>query len=331
MMRHRGPVSSAEAEDRAVTVRPSSTAILAIDAADRYPTEQQAFGNRTSPYDFQITRNQSILNGFFTRIALTEFVFPFYIPNVNAYTNQLYFKKNGGALQSITLPTNFYTPDALADAVETELNAAGFAALTVVYNPPNTTPGSGQYAPCCFLIETNTADTIQFVRGNTTSAPNSLTNINHFQLFDLMALNDSVSTDIDGSTTRCRYIEYIDVVCTQLTYNQDLKDSSSDPTARDVLARIYLETENEQITPVWDGTKVIIPYETAIPGTYPFTIYRQFKTPKQILWNKAQPVGNLRFELYDNHGQPLNSAISTTDDQNLNMPDWRMTLLVSEN
>lgn len=331
MARHHGALNAAESEDRAVTVRPSSTAVLAIDSADRYSTEPFDTTTFTSPYDFQITRNQAILNGFFTRIALTEIVFPYYIPNINAYTNQLYYKINGGATASITLPKGFYTPDEIASQVETLLQAGGLASATVIYNPPSTTGTT--YAPSSFLIETNTADTVQFLRGNTTSLPNSSTSVNRFQLFDLMKLNSDDSDTIFGGTTRCRYMEYIDVVCTQLTYNQDLKDSSSDPAPRDVLARIYLETENEQIAPVWNGTKVIVPATVAIPGTYPFTIYRQFKTPKQILWNKTQPVGNLRFELFDNHGQPLDSGLYAFDPVTGNslMPDWRMTLLISEN
>ena len=334
MAKHTGASGRLEEnQDKAVTVRPSSTAVLAIDSADRYSSLQQSFDTRTNPYDFQITRNQAILNGFFTRIALTEFVFPYYIPNVNCYTNQLYYKINGGATQSITVPIGFYTPDQLAAQVETLLQAGGLPSATVVYNPPNTT-AAPTYAPCCFSIETGTADTVQFLRGNTTSLPNSMTSTRRFQLFDMMALNDDDATDIIGGTTRCRYIEYIDVVCSQLTYNQDLKDASSDPTVRDVLARIYLETENDQIAPVWDGTGAIVPATVTVPGTYPVTIYRQFKTPKQILWNKAQPLGNLRFQLYDNRGQPLDAALNAIPDINASngqMPDWRMTLLVSEN
>ena len=323
---HEEPVTG----ERAVTVRPASTAVLAIDSADRYPTYQEDFEDDTSPYSFTITRNQAILNGFFTRIALTEFVFPFYLPNINAYTNTLYFKKNGGATAEADIPMGFYTPTALAAAVQTMLQANGFAAATVVYQvAPNTTGTS----PGSFFIDTNTADTIQFVRG---AGPPATTNttLDRFQLFDLMRLDGLDSTQVGGRTTRCKYIEYIDVVCTQLTYNQDLKDSTSAPTVRDVLARIYVETENDQPNAVYQGG-AFLPLTDTIPGCYPFTIYRQFKTPKQILWNKAQSLGNIKFELFDNHGQPLGAPSSAGDPNSLavvgNYPDWRMTLLVSEN
>jgi len=337
MMRKFGtPVTHQEPTvgEAAVTVRPSSTAVLAIDSADRYPTYQTDFTEDTNPYSIQITRNQAILNGFFTRIALTEFVFPFYLPNINANTNALYFQKNGGATVTGYIPIGFYTGTQLAAAVQTMLQANGFAAATVVYQITPDATGGGFY-PGSFVINTNTADTIEFVRGSGGGGFGTNSTVGQFQLFDLMRLpaGAGAGTLVNGYSTRCRYIEYIDVVCTQLTYNQDLKDSSSAPNNRDILARIYVETENDQPGAVYRNGGFLDAMDT-VPGMYPFTIYRQFKTPKQILWNKNQALGNLRIDLYDNHGNPLQGPIVPGPDPlvwNDAMPDWRMTLLVSEN
>ena len=314
-------------KDVVVTTRPSATSVLAIDSADRYKTFQDELTSFTSPYSFVITRNQSIFNGFFHRIALTEFVFPYYIPNVNAYTNQLYFKKNGGATTTITLTKGFYTPTELAAQVQTLLQASGFASATVVYVK---SPTAGAFNNT-FYIETNTADTIQFIRGNSTALPFSATSINRFQLFDMMGLTNDDATAVGGARiTRARPIEYIDVVCTQLTYNQKLKDASSAPLFRDVLARIYIETETSPMNIINGGA--VVDTEDAVPGAYPFTIYRQFKTPKQIMWDNDMPIGSLRFDLYDNYGNPLDAGLAGTGDEtNDAMPDWRMTLLISEN
>jgi len=319
-----------ETEDT-ITVRPSATSILAIDSEDRYPNFQSSVDTLSSPYDFLITRTQNVFNGYFHRLALTEFVFPYYIPNVNAYTNQLYFKKNGGATVTITIPDiGFYSPSELASAVQTLLQANGLAAATVVYV---SAPVAGVVMGS-FLIDTNTADTIQFIRG--TADPNavpvtSLTNINRFQLFDMMGLDDDVGVTSGGSkVSLCRPIEYIDVVCSQLTYNQKLKDAASSPVFRDIIARIYIENEDAPKTIYKAGT--VVDTIDTIPGTYPFTIHRQFATPKQIMWKNDIPIGSLRFELFDNHGNPLDAGYEVvplaTNDY---MPDWKMTLLVSEN
>lgn len=313
--------------DVVVTSRPSATAILAIDSADRYSTFLSDTLTFTSPYSFTITRNQSLFNGFFKRIAVTEFVFPYYIPNVNASTNQLYFKKNAGATTAITLAKGFYNPTQLAAEVETLLQAGGFASATVTFVK---TPSP--YVTGTFLIETNTADTIQFLRGNTTSLPNSDTNINRFQLFDMMGLADDDAVEVGGvRVAPCRPIEYIDVVCSQLTYCQDLKDASTSILFRDVLARIYVETNVAPVV-VYSGGTAVDTIDT-IPGTFPFTMYRRFETPKQIKWDNDIPIGSLKFELFDNYGNPLNSGVAAFggDDNNSFMPDWKMTLLISEN
>lgn len=305
---------SEEHQDKAVTVRPSSTALFCIDSSDRYKDViQQQFGT-TSPYKFTISKNESLLNGFFTRIGITEIVFPYYIPNVNNQTNTISMIYNGGAEVPVTLTNGFYTPTALAAALQAALIAAGAGAATVAYNV------FGQFA-----IDAGGGNTIELF--DPTNAPYGIS------LFDLLGGIDSWINPggqiLLGRVTRCRYTEFIDIVCNQLTYNQDLKDGSSDPIVRDMLARVYLECENDQPMPVIPTLTGMSPsnvYNT-VPGTYPFTIYRQFSSPKMIKWNKSQPIGNLQFELYDSRGNQLTMGGVMSD---WLAPDWRVSLLVSE-
>ena len=327
LARHHGAKTAAEIEDRAITIRPSSTALFCVDSADRYASYQARAAAPTGPYSFFITKNESLLNGFFSRIALTEVVFPYYIPNINSKTDTILVSENGGALQVITIPTGgFYSPAALADALEGLLQIAlGNPALTV------------SYSNGVFNFATNTVDTIAFARGSFGGLGAKLS---EFQLYDLLALSGpglnglqvAATTQTTG-VTRCRYTEYIDIVSSQLTYNQDLKDGSSDPVVRDMVARIYIEDETSPILPVFKTTApegVIMTQDTAIPGTYPFTIYRKFPHPKQIQWNNTQSLGSLQFEIYDDKGEPLSAHLGAIYPDST-MPDWRMTLLVSEN
>lgn len=317
MTRHLGAAGRVEeGADRAITVRPSSSALFCVDSADRYPDTISRQQGIVSPYDFSITRNQALLNGFFTRIALTEIVFPYYIPNVNTKTKTLKVIYNGGAEVTITLTEGFYTPAKLAAELQTQLIPVTSPATTVTY----TTTGQ-------FVIDVGAGDDLMLF--SPSAGPND------FSLFDLIGGTDDwygvAAQILTGSSTRCRYTDFIDIVCSQLTYNQELKDGSSDPIVRDVLARIYIETENDQTIPVWNtvANDVTLTYDSNIPGCTPYTIYRQFKTPKQILWNNTQPLGNLKFEVYDSRGTLL-SANSTAMPDRL-CPDWRLTLLVSEN
>jgi hypothetical protein len=51
--------------------------------------------------------------------------------------------------------------------------------------------------------------------------------------------------------------------------------------------------------------------------------------PKQILWNNTQPLGNITFEVYDSRGALLSANSTSMPD--FQCPDWRISLLVSEN
>lgn len=312
-----------EVEDRAITIRPSSTSIFGVDSSDRYASLQAKSNGTISPYNFNIQKNESLLNGFFSRIALTELVFPYYVPNINVKTDYIQFNDNGsGFAPQLMFPiTGFYSPQEMAATMETQLQiATGNVGFTVTY------------AYGRFTFKTNNADTIAFDRGNYVD-PGA--KINEFQLFDLLNFGPSnkisATTQVSG-VTRCRYTEYIDIVCSALTYNQDLKDASSDPIVRDTIARIYLEDEDDKVIPVWNSNtnEVIMPTDYQLPGTYPYTIHRQFTQPKQIKWNKSQPIGNLKFEVYDDKGVIL-SALQGPTIPDYTLPDWRMTLLVSEN
>ena len=70
-------------EGDAVTVRPSATAILAIDSDDRYPNYLVRRTNPSYPFSFPIQKNQNILSGFFKRLALTEFRLNWTLPNIS--------------------------------------------------------------------------------------------------------------------------------------------------------------------------------------------------------------------------------------------------------
>ena len=62
--------------EKAVVIRYPSTANLMVDSADRNTTLNP------SPWDFQITKPQSTMNGFFTRIGTTEVVLEWCMPNI---------------------------------------------------------------------------------------------------------------------------------------------------------------------------------------------------------------------------------------------------------
>ena len=327
------PVYSAR--DSAITQRPTSTAILAIDSEDRftdYDDARKPTGINRSPYDFQINKNQSLMNGFFTRLGVTEVVFPWVVPNINLYTSLMGVTYNIGAGEVddvIDLTVGFYTPSMIAAAIQSQVRALAPAAgdlgsFTMTYGIDTLTGPTTTQRPI-FEYKTNIVGvTIAFTP---MSATGLFADRKRKQLFDLLGFsgaNEVLSAEDDGSDTYCQATRYIDIVCSQLTVNQALKDTMSQTVARDVLCRVYVGDSQGVQSTVLPSSSTFCP-----PGCMPTTIYRDFAQPKQIQWIPNQPVpGYLKFEVYDDAGFSL---ADYTGGAVGNGANWSMTMLVTEN
>ena len=146
-------------------------------------------------------------------------------------------------------------------------------------------------------------------------------------LFEMMAWNASqVLTTFQYSSPNVSLLStpFVDIVCDGLTYNQALKDGDSGDINRTMLCRLYLTPD------AFTGNMANL-------GSNPILVHRTFPFPKQIRWSPNQPIGNLKFQVYDSQGYLLttNEGIfgSMTNPPSYfdsDMGDWSMTLLVSE-
>lgn len=336
-------------EDKGVTIRFPSTAFFGVSSADRYKTIQERRTRPTFPFAFNISKGESLLNGFFHRFALTEFRMDWALPNISSVwkNNQIIIAVTGQVPFLITLPDNFYTPIDLAlgieQIVDVQFPAINFTALT------NKSAG----------IITFTANTTFSFRPVVPVAP--IPESPYKQLFDMLNFywnplyqGTTLATSCVTGVPNLRYTEYIDVVCSQITAVQDVKDVSTSQTPRDVLCRIYLDEstpsdatyQNPTETEIRDVAFTVTGYNTPSIGSgakqqgcRPFTIYRQFSSPKQIKWEQSVPLGNVIFEIYDDEGrsiqQLLNDAVALGNDtvprQYATACDWNCSILISEN
>jgi hypothetical protein len=343
-----------------VTVRPSSTALLTIDSEDRfsnYPQERLALGNPTgnaynqSPYNFEIVKNESIMNGYFTRLGLTEISFPWTIPNINPKTQEIIvnWSVSGGASGSniVTLAQpDFLKPKELAAQLQSMTRSANTNLSSMVIGYGNDGVGPLTNIPQFYYFSGVTGANAVFMSWspmpyNSAQYPYPDTTKQLFDLLGFTSYNSTVPpvlTGRVGKPTLCQATRYVDIVCSQLTYNQPLKDTTTQTIARDSLCRLYLGDANGF------GTNFFAPDDSNFcpPGCAPTVLYRQFQTPKMINWNSAgkayQPVpGVLRFEVFDdagaNLGEMCSSAIvpGSSTAQNPEFTDWSATILVSEN
>lgn len=330
------------------TIRPPSTSLLTIDSEDRFKNylEANAAGTENpqalnaTPYNFAIRKSESLMNGFFTRVGVSEINFPWAVPNINRKTNQMIFEWSGASSGSITiqLVEGFYTPDILAATIEGIIQAAdaSLASFAMTY-------GTGDQ-PRFLYNANNGAIAVAFfpMDYNSTGYPFPSTTKQLFNLMGFSDLNSDPSQEGVSGFTFCQFTKYVDITCYQLTNNQSLKDQTSQTIARDMLCRIYLGDANApgNITPgtADPTTGLIIPNPAFVPaGCAPFIIYRNFATPKQIQWIPNQPIpGYLAFQVYDDSGALLSETLPTVPpvdaaaDQ-ATFLDWNMTMLVSEN
>jgi hypothetical protein len=146
-------------------------------------------------------------------------------------------------------------------------------------------------------------------------------------LFDMMGWQDynfpAVTTQQISGSPSMIWTKFVDVVCTQLTANQEVQDGNTSEQPRNIIARVYLAADALSENP-----------ENL--GSQPFKIYRQWNYPKQVRFDPLLPIsGFLKFELFDDAGNILTSSGPVSASGNIstavaNQPDWQMTLLVSE-
>lgn len=275
--------------EKGVSIRQPSTANLMLDARD-------GVVQGGTPSNFTINKAESILNGFFTRIGVTEHVLEWREPNISAAlrNNVVLYDVSGSPQQTLTIPDSFLTVEAALKAIVALANdvsgAVGGVTLAVA--------GANGLA-------TITASGGALI-GFSGAIPTLLG-------FASAVLANTV--DINGvGPGDLRPYRYLDFVSANLTYNQDLKDSSTSVVTRDVLARWYFAYDQPPSLDAF-GFPILMGYT-------PFVLRRIFNPPKQIKWAANQPVGQISFQVYPD--APRNVLA--------NMPNslWEMTLQVSE-
>lgn len=337
-MMKRGGVSAPidDGLDKAVTMRPSSTANFYVDSTDKL--------SGTSG-DFLIYKNQSLFNGFFNRIAVSEVVMDWGLPNIAAWWgNNTISVVNGGTgvtIGPVTLVDGFYTAIQALKAVASAVNAAAATAgdplrLSVQFDSLDVklvSTGAGNDPFYVFWIDG-------------VDPPYALAR----QLFTSAQLAGAAvqDTKLICSSPRLLGTTYVDIVSPQLTYNQDLKDSTTSDVARDVLYRWYFANDNvpqerESILQAYvadagttaPAVQLLTPTDLPVlQGYTAFVSRRALPVPKQIRWETQQPIGQVAFQVYDDRGRLIdtrNFPYDATSGYGGANFQFQMSMLLSEN
>jgi hypothetical protein len=313
--------------EKGVPIRQPSTANLLLDSIDRYSTGGYSAGN------FTIQKNQSILNGFFSRIAPNEIVLNWAIPNVYdvsganpliSGTGGIFYPANvrvdisGLSITNIQIPVGLYTVAEVLDTIVARLNSAALGAtfsitqlgtqVNLDSTVPYRFPASSASGLNALIVQ------LGFGVGGDYELSQFIYSNQPFMIGTFSTGYNVTSSQPSSSLLRFRYL---DIVSNQLTYNQELKDSSTSNQSRDILFRWYL-TQTPSTFPDKYGFPIY-------PTYAPFYERRPIAFPKQIKWSNSQPIGQLQFEVYAQDYASTNYILLDTDGY-----DWGMTMLVSE-
>lgn len=285
-----------------------------------------------------INKQQALLSGYFTRIALTEINMDWDIPNVNGYNNTftMIFYFAPGLFKSVTfeLAQAFYDMAQLATGLTTEINnyIATDGDLNGLYNILITPNQEYRF----FSIEN-----LEGVAPNKKKfgiAPISQVERGTSDLCDLMGLatiNSSLQfTGVATAYSTMLYTPYFDIVSKQITKKQNVKDNStSENTGNNLLARVYLNAfgiNKNKATPVVGDPEDII-------GVTPFSIHYEFQNPKQIYWDTKEFLNVIDLTLIDDKGRVLYETTSMYDTTvpteymlGTGNTNWQLTFAVTE-
>ena len=336
---HEGSYSTQpQSEPQTIIQRLPATQLLTLNSADRTQTSAPGSSGGVSkqPWNkFLLQRPQNLMEAFATRISVAEIRFPWYIPNINSANNTIWMRAeadtpgNPYTLYTIAIPDGFYTLPQIITAINTEILLLNPPALNsptfslsgnqVVVSPG---PGSGSRFNLYWFNpynNTNTPSENQYLTNP------SLASTLGFNYVQVSGEGSNTTQPLQGNITDGLYTQYVDIVSEKLNYYSHVKDgSSSNNTNRALICRLYLSDEASiaQQSPV---------------GTTPFVIHRQFKTPKQVMWNKQAVIDAIDVSVIDQYGQlvPLpvvkNAQGGTPASTTGSYPDFQITLLASEN
>jgi len=285
-------------EQSAMPIRNPSTANLLIDSQDRNNLAN------TQSTDFTITKQSNILAGYFTRLGVVEIVLNYSIPNISAkYDTDRFSITLGGVTNVFRIQDGNYT----VENVMTFLIQAAqlqFPGVTFAFG--------GAYGALDFSAVDGAGNPVDFTINDTPLA----------RMLGLQIGADISLYEINQPNLIPKQLRYLDFVCTQITYQQGLKDASTSNYTRDILYRWNLGWDTP---PPFDQDGYPINQ-----GYIPFVQRRYLSFPKMVKWDTQQPIGQLSLQVYDANGSIVQVQTQDFINPELGNLEYSMGLLVSE-
>jgi hypothetical protein len=321
--------------EKGVPIRQGATANFLIDSRDRTGYNLIAPTTADTAADFFITKKNSLMNGYFTRIAPQDVCLDYCLDNINTYWGNAFINFIPSTIQTTgmaypstiqaTLPNGGYTVANALDAITTSFNSNTTATNnSLTLSTLLVTNGRGGNAASLGMFKGAAATAFKIPFSTSVATASSGTIINLAGQLDL-DLNTAYANSFVVDCPKLLPTSYLDFVSPTLTQNQNVKDGSTSQQTTDILYRWYL---------AWgDVPEPLDAYGYQIfQGYKRFIQHRQIPFPKQIRWMPNIPIGQLGFQVLDDQGRVLPASMLgyTTTAANNSELEWQMTCLASE-
>ncbi len=341
--------------ETAIVARPPADAYLVLNSADRSTSTSSTAGfgiPLTQPYNnFRLQKPENMVQGGFTRLALTEINFPYSIPNVNARNNSFWVvlrQTTQDVKAEITIPIlpTSMSGSEIASYVQGVLNFSDVSGATwsVDYYPESVV---GYQASGFAITTVADASNVDFALYpvepilNYPAKPTLSASANTKSLLDVMGFNSlsnwAYLTALDKTVPNellskastyapLTYTKFIDIVSQKLTYHQNVRDGSTSAlSGTNIIYRLYISdnTSTTVINQYYDGAQAVKYLATPPPGSVPTVIHRQIVSPKVFNWQANTAIDWIDIQLLDDMGQPLYVPEE-------GLPDFQITFKVSE-
>jgi hypothetical protein len=289
------------------TIRNPSACALLVDSLDRYTAGLPTNANTLISSSSWTTQKQNyILNGYFTRIALTQVQFFWNLPTIISGYNDQFTLTIENSLYTVTIPQGWYNANRLAQTLVNLINAipeSGGAFDFTLTAPPGCIvlhSGIFQFSIVDPLLlgpvpspYARFLGTSGFIPQNSYSTDDGNWYIAYFGVPSLLP-------------TR-----YIDITSHYLTKFQRVKDSSTLDTgdSQNILCRVFpfaglADTTWPPVTTTISQTAPYdITYKWGVPSS--FVVVQDYSSPKQIAWNPDEAISNFDILLQDEYGTVL--------------------------
>jgi hypothetical protein len=302
--------STTTPEHPGVPLRPATAAHFLVTSTDRYKDTFDRLLSPTTSANWTMSKNYNLLNGYFTRLAITQIQFWWNLPTVIEGVNDMLsiaFDLASDIL-TITIDPGYYTVATLAAEIESKIQAH------VDYDP-------------AWDFQVNVVeDALQFTSTvDSQCVPEfpQVENAERINKFMITAgLNGSAGEEITPgnfvisyATAPMTYTSFIDICSSRLTQFQRVKDGTTliNNTNADVIARVYPCPPNQIINSAQPGQLFAQPWVMTI----------DYNTPKYIRWDAAQAITNFDIQLKDEFGDIIYWSVQYPT-------EYQMTMIASE-